>query len=254
MEILKGPLADALARQRDSCNAKFAAARQRSAGLDSEGFLAHLASVLDPIIRGVAASLPEKVDLATTALFDLSLELFASRLLGPDAKSSWINQAWCRLLPRVPVLVAREPSRLTASVCNAILNIDSTIGGRPGEWLDRMGNLGACCQRVDDFLEAGKVVAWQCGMAHYRVLALDVANQLPASLAAAALGLPSDKASDVAAVTAQLNDDPWKSPLDAASQTLDGRSIQLVRHIGAFRGFGGVFLRSRQEWLTQMVN
>ena len=55
MQALTGPTALALERGRATFNAKFAAARAASTGIDAEAFLGHLAAVVDPVVAAVAA-------------------------------------------------------------------------------------------------------------------------------------------------------------------------------------------------------
>jgi hypothetical protein len=244
VERLTGPLADALARQRDLFNAHFANARHGSSALDAAAFAEHLATTLDPIIRAVAQTLPEKIDEVTVALFDLSLELFELRLLGPEAKTPWVMAVWRELLPAAATAVAREPARLAASASNAIVNLATTPGARPRQWLDRWILIAAGCPDVTTLLDCGKVLAWQAGMAQYRASALEVVAQLMPSLAAAALGLPQDTAADsLSQVIERLKTDPWITAVGAVSRRKLTSPIRLVAMAGAFRGLGGPFLR-----------
>jgi len=236
-------LAGALARQRDAFNARFAAARSASP-LDSDAFGDHLATVVEPIVASVAAIFAEKVDAVTAALFDVSLELFAAKLLGPDAKESWVTEAWRRLLPSLPLLVAREPDRTAACVSNAIVNLSGTDGARPEFWIDRILAVGPVCSSVHSLLDCGAVAAWQAGMAHYRAGALDAAGRIPPPLAARSLGLDAGTSAErMAQILGRLRDDPWLIPAQAAEPTNSARALTIVRRVGAFRGFGGPFLR-----------
>jgi len=244
MERLIGPLAGALARQREALNARFALACGPGGAIDPESFLEHLAKVVDPIVRRIADVMAERVDSVTAALFDVSLELFAAKQLGPEAKQSSISQAWEQLLGGLPTLLAREPRRLAASISNALANLAATPGARTEWWIERLLAIGPECATVETLLECGKVLAWQSGMVRWRAGALNTAERLPPHLSARALGLePQTSADELARAIGRLRHDPWLTTAQAL-QPLDGpRELRLVGRVGEFRGFGGVFLR-----------
>jgi hypothetical protein len=244
VERLTGPLADALARQREPLNARFADARRTCSTLDANALFEHLTGTLDPIVRAVAKVLPERVDAVTLALYELSLELFVARLLGPEAKTPCVAAVWRELLPVAAAPVAREPGRLAACTSNAIVNIAGTPGARPREWLDRMIAVAGQCPDTTTLLDCGKILAWQAGMAQYRAGALDTAAKLAPPLAATALGLPQNTAADVVRrAIATLKTDPWLTSVAALEQRESSSPIRFVAQAGAFRGFGGPFIR-----------
>lgn len=236
MERLTGPLADALRRGRQTFNAKFAAAAKSAHPIDGAEFQDHLASAVDPIVRGVAAESAERVDLVVDALFDVSLDLFGHGLLGSRAQFPAIPEAWRELLPSLTGLVAREPERVTGAVTNALYNISRTPGTRPREWMQMVKALG--CQTDGELLDCGAVVAWRCGMPLYRLSALEKARSLAPELAGRALGLGPD--ADVGRVIERLQSNPWVRPEDCLR---DGaKELRIVAKAGGFRGFSGQFL------------
>jgi hypothetical protein len=225
-------------------NAHFSDARRACSTLDATAFFEHLNGTLDPIVGKVADILPEKAESVTLALYDLSLELFVGRLLGPEAKSPWIASVWKELLPVAAPLVAREPARLAASVSNAIFNLAGMPGTRPRQWLERMNAITGECPNVNALLECGTILAWLAGMAQFREGALDVASALVPRLAAAALGLPRDAAeADVSLAIGRLKADPWLTTHAALGQGDAMPPVRIVAQVGAFRGFGGPFIR-----------
>ena len=254
--ILTGPLADALKRGRDGYNARFAAAR-KARPIDADAFFAHLAQVVDPIVRAVAAEFAEKVDQVTSELYSLSLELISASVIGPGAKSRQVEQAWRVLLPLVPRLLAREPGRVAACVTNAMHNLETGVRTRSGDWLDAMKAILPHCATVQQLLDCGKLIAWRCGLAQYRAGALAVARQMDAALAAGALGLPATTAGSALHVALdRMAGNPWLTPAEALSGAGDPKRLRLVRRAGAFRGFGGPFLRppvvvrAGDQWLV----
>jgi hypothetical protein len=96
------------------------------------------------------------------------------------------------------------------------------------------------CAEVDVLLCAGQVAAWRAGMAHYRPGALELLKTLDAPLARTIFGLDANAlAPDTGALCEALLSNPWHDPANASSGE---RALQLVRRVGAFRGFGGSFL------------
>src|SRR5262249_5599406 len=140
--------------------------------------------------------------------------------------------------------LAREPACVAGSLSNAAWNLGQQPGARPDWWIDQMRELGAECERVEDLLKYGKVLAWQAGMAQYRGAALETARQLAPALAARALHLPAGAdARQLSAALERLKLDPWLPAEKSFETAAPAKRISVVRSVGAFRGFGGPFLR-----------
>ena len=92
------------------------------------------------------------------------------------------------LLEGLPEHLARDPRRFAGSVTNALYNLETTPGARPGEWVESMLRLGRIAPDVAALLDTGKVAAWRAGMAHFRAGALETCAALPPDLARAVLG------------------------------------------------------------------
>jgi hypothetical protein len=106
-----------------------------------------------------------------------------------------------------------------------------------------MSAMAASCQGVNDLLACGSVAAWRCGMAQYRLGALDTAAAMPPMLAAQALGLPASTGADLlGGVLQTLRGNPWITPQDALGSEGRLKELKLVAKAGAFRGFAGPFL------------
>jgi hypothetical protein len=243
MERLTGPLADVLRRGRSAFNAKFAAASNADVPIDAQGFQHYLAGTLDPIVRSVSAEFAERTETVAVALFDLSLELFGRNLLGPSAKYPAIDAAWRKLLPRMPLLMAREPAQVAGAVTNALYNLSRTPGARPQEWTARMTGIAAACQNANDLLVCGSILAWRCGMPQYRQSALEKIGLLPPELTTRVLDLAPDTAPEqLPEVIRSLQLNPWILPQDALSGYKTRGELKMVGKAGAFRGFAGQFL------------
>jgi hypothetical protein len=236
---LTGPLAEALKRNRQVFNAKFAVANNSQKPIDAQDFLLHLNGTLDPVVRSAAVEFPERTDLVVDALFDLSLELFGQTLLGAKARYGVIPEAWRALLPRLAKFVVREPARVAASVTNALYNLARTPGARQRDWSDADFSL---CQSVGEFLDYGLVLAWRCGMPQFRQSALDKMKSMPTRLAAQSLGLPLNTTPEsIEQTVGKLAVDPWLLPQDAMKKTRT-RQLRIAAKAGAFRGFAGQFI------------
>ena len=236
MSQIGGAMAAALERGREKYNARFAAARTAGAAVDGDSFLIHLGNTVAPVIEAVHAQMPDRVDVVLATLYDVSLELFVASLLGPKSKSSAVGEVWSRVLPVVPQLVLRDPRSVAAALSNAAYNIGRTKGARPVEWIEIVRRLGPRCETVGELLDVGKVAAWRAGMPHYRGGAIAAAKMLRAELAGEILGVG---AASVASVLDRVLADPWRTP---AAGDKPG-ALRLVGVVGAFRGFGGEFLR-----------
>jgi hypothetical protein len=240
---LSAAFVDAIDSQRDALNARFALRLRGGGRIDGEAFLQHLQVRLSPLVDQIAAVAPERVRAAVAALYDVSLDLFAASLLGPQAKMSWIEQVWAELLPAAVNLVARQPQQVTGSLCNAAFQIASQRGARPQIWIERMRELAPRCETVSELLEAGKVAAWQAGMVQLRGAALSAAGAMRTPLAAVALGLAeTTSAESVAARLNRLREHVWLT-VEAAGDVRRNSAIERVATVGAFSGFGGLFLR-----------
>ncbi|HJQ27303.1 MAG TPA: hypothetical protein VKA60_25680 [Blastocatellia bacterium] len=254
--LIQGPLAEALKRGRDRFNTKFAYARRRFAALDTDAVKEHLRLIVAPIAEAVHASAADRVDEVIDALYDLSLELLGGGLLGRESRYPALGRAWREMLPRVPHLVAREPARLVSAITNAIYNLSKAATARPTFWLDTMTQLGTTCGDVQAFLEAGKVVAWRSGLAEYRDGALAACLSMDEAMARAALGLADAEETHVATIIERLRQDRWLAPAAAARATDAEKRLRVVAVVGAFRGFGGVFVEPPRvllhegEWLA----
>lgn len=238
---LTGPLAAALSRRRDDYNARFRRARAAAPHIDAEAFSAHLSERIGPAVDAAAIPDPGSADRVTSALYDLSLELFASDLLGPRARYPAIPEAWRRLLPVLPELVRLEPRRVAASITNAVFVLSCAPGARPGEWIEalELASASAAIDSLDTFLAAGRVAAWRAGLAHLRARALSTARGIPAGVARACLRLPDLPDDQIPAILDALERDPWLDPSAPADPAR--RVLRAMGHAGEFRGFGGTF-------------
>lgn len=242
--VITGPFAALLESNRARFNAKFAAARHFKPKLSPEAFKHHLQFTLRPIVEAVYQHDADKANEVADALYDLSLDLTGQELLGPDSRYPLIEAGWQTLFPRLPRFITEAPRDFVGAVTNALYNVSVTSGARPREWLDIMQRVASLCSDSSTFLRVGQVAAWRAGLAHYRPQALALAGQLATTsptLVRLALNLPTANTKTAPLITAILNRlsaDPWYHPESIPTPP----QLTIVARVGAFRGFGGLFL------------
>lgn len=240
-----GQFAAILAAKRGRFNSQFAEARRYRPGLDGAAFAAHLTQLVGPVVESVAARRPDQAEAVAELLYELSLDLVAREFLGPRSRYPALAEGWANVFTLLPDRLAEAPWRFPGAVTNALYNLSATPGARPRDWMQALVALSADCGDAAELLAAGQVAAWRAGMAHYRLGALERCRGLPPRVAGLALGLP---ASDATALSAKARDalieallaDPWRDPSDIKPKSKT--SLQIVARVGAFRGFGGLFL------------
>jgi hypothetical protein len=179
----------------------------------------------------------------------VGLALVGRGVAGPAARQRAVDEALRRLLPAAAALAAEDPWRALAAIANGAHQLAATPGARAADWSAALAALAPRAGGLDEWLRIGQVLAWRSGLAHYRESALRVADALPPALALAALGArPAGAASEGdgggaaaaswAQLRARLARDPWHVPDEPVAT-----GIRVVHRAGAFRGFGGLFLR-----------
>lgn len=244
-ELLAGPLAEALRRGRDRFNTAFFVARQSSPSLDGEAFARHL-HLLAPVAEVVARHGAERLDAAVAALYDLSLDLLVRGILDDPARSCLVRRVLSELFPPLHTFLAEDPFEIAGKLINAVLQLDGTPGARPGEWMDLLIRVAPGVSGKSELFDAGRVLAWRCGMAHLRLSALSAAGRLGDRVLFETLGIPQETAGRISAeaLLRALADDPWLHPDRAAEKGVGRpRTPRLVAEAGGFCGFGGPFLR-----------
>lgn len=223
---------------RKELNARFGQARQARPGIDAAVFGNVLGRLVAPLVESVGSLDSSRVENAALALYDLALELVGRDLLGGLARSTWLEAGWTELLPGLAPFIAIEPRLAAGSISNALYNLSQATGARPRQWLDRMAKAAPLCSDTSALLAAGEVLAWQAGLAHFRLSALQVAQSLPEGLARSTLGLSENDTVNTGAALSRWQTDPWWLP----DQAEHGPGARLAGRAGGFRGFGGPFL------------
>lgn len=238
--LIGGAFAEALEAGRPHFNALFAQARRSMPSLDPGAFAGHLRNTVAPIVEQVARARPDRVAEVVDQLYEFSLELVGKELPG---RYPALTEGWQALLGGLPEHLAGAPRLFAGSITNALYNLSIVPEARPREWIAAMLRLGRLCAETGPLLEAGQVAAWRAGLAHFREGALEICRRLEPSLARAALGIP-DTGSEppLATILQRLQADPWLDPAAVSEGPEKQRRLWIVARVGAFRGFGGLFL------------
>lgn len=236
-------LAIALLANRSRFNARFAEARHFKPKLSADAFAEHLRSVVAPIVEAVAHENPAATAETVETLYDLSLDLIAEEFLGPASRYPAINEGWKTVLPALPHHLASAPRTVIGAITNALYNLSLEPSARPGEWMKLLLELAPLCPDADTLLKSGQVAAWRSGLAHYRQGALGICRTLDSKVVRAVLGAPNTNTVPLATLLDQLQTNPWLNPSAITQLPItNNQLLQIVARVGAFRGFGGLFI------------
>lgn len=229
---------DTLTRGRERFNARFKAAWSANPSLNPDEFAAHLRGPVAGLVATIAAKSPDRAEAVATTLYDTSLDLFRHDLLGSRARSGLIASAWTDLLPLLAGLLAGAPQKVAASVFNALHNLSQESEPSAAAWLKLMIRLAPQCANNDELNRVGLVLAWRCGLPHYRETALNLWAGLPDKLKLMTLDIaPAAFSGNPADLGQRLGADPWLLPAAAGS----AKKLTIASVCGGFTGFGGPF-------------
>lgn len=243
--LISGPLAEALRRGREWFNTAFFVVRQSSPGLDEAVFAQYL-RMLAPAAEAISPHGPERFDAAVAAFYDLILDLLARGILNDAARSDLLGRVVTELFPPLHAFLAEAPHDTAGKLVNAALQLAATAGARPKEWMDLLIRVVPMVSGHGELFDAGRVLAWRCGMAQLRTAALRAAERLSEPVLFSVFDVPSAmKGGRVssAELLRALTADPWLHPAEAIEGAAGRpKALRLVVDAGGFRGFGGPFL------------
>jgi hypothetical protein len=222
-------LAELLEARREALNQRFLQVRHQHRQLAPADFSEVLRERVLPVAEAILRAAPERLEPAFEALYDGALRLTALDLLGPGSRQPLMDRAFVELLPRAAHLIAPAPGESIPALLNALYNLNMEPAADAERWLGIMLEQAGEESNSGVYLDAGKVAAWICGMAHYREGALAIAPRLPREQLALMLG--DSNGSDP---LDQLSD-PWGTAETNPQPRLVGRA-------GGFVGFGGPFV------------
>jgi hypothetical protein len=233
--LIEGPAAWWLARHREALNTRFARAKRRFPGLDSEQVSDALRRALPPLAGPEPAS-----DALLSSVFDLVL-LHAGR--GTLASKHGIATLLYEGFPVLRTLLLLRPEDLPAGLSNAVENLSS----RGHALVARLSMLAASVNDVDELLSLGAVVAWRLGEARLREPALGAAERVSRRAVLAVLDLDDWAEEEAPRALDMLREHAWQHPRSRgpAGMPIDSAAPlacwKTVARRGDFAGFGGDF-------------
>lgn len=278
--MISTALAKHLRDMRITCNRQFHDARLRFPHLDAAQFSYFLENCADDLVNHIEQVKPQAARQVAMAAYQHGLQLTGLNWLNglsrselssatgstssnqtqvpPDAShlNAQTNStvlglpllaiAWQRYLPDFIGTHTDYASDVMTMVAHALHQFSLHDGSQPLTWLHRMHDILPNCASFTVWKQAGMVLAWQAGLAHYRASALTVADGLPEALALRIAGTePTQRWSSVAE---QFKRNPWWTPAQNALKNTHQNSfekkpssIQERWRIGAFAEFGGAF-------------
>lgn len=233
--MISARFAEALQSRRSEFNQRFRLAAQRHPHLDGDEVLQFIAECVDPIVQAVDVRNSDAVDDVVITAYDCALQLVGQRLTARQGRYAVIAEVWREVLPAAATVLATDSRHLIPALTNAVhqlATIDTTAAAR---WKQRMMHVAAEVTSAEELLLIGQVLAWQCGLAHYRDGALAALESLDERLACLALEVTPAKRQKI---LQRLLADRWFVPANSNREAL-----RIARTFGSFRGFGGGFLQ-----------
>lgn len=231
--MISEPFAKVLAAGRTQFNLRVTEARRRFPAFDPDAFSEFLQGEVDGLISAVADVMPDRVASVALTAYEMALELIGHGLAGPGARSPLVGQVWKSLAPKYAALIAENSVDVLGMLTNAAINLEKIPSTRPSQWIREMEVLAPLLASRPHLQAAGQILAWRAGAAHYRIGAIQAADQLPYALALTVCGFKSDLQWEH--VRDALLADPW-----FAAQAANG-THSVGKEIGKFTGFGGEF-------------
>jgi hypothetical protein len=243
-KITSPTLKKILAGGRHSFNTLFATGRHFYPHIEPEIFSHYLKHIVEPVV--ISLEKEKNIHLAALVfhLYERLLELIGKRLLANRGRRPYFDEAFTKMICGLPHMILQQPERFTGAVGNAIVNISAAAAGGIHLWVETMLTIGEHTTALDEFLEAGQVAAWRCGLAHYRDSALQICERLRLDLVKIALNVPEDMPLSREVLVSGLKKNPWLEPRLAGKPP--GKTRLILRRSGAFSGFGGAFITPPQ--------
>lgn len=135
--VIEGAFARILKLDRTAFNARVAAARSASPGLDTDEFSEVLITVVAPIINTIRPPRTPKPNAQRSRSHRHRQRTVRHRprLCAQHRMSDAIRVGWAKVLPDIGTTSAEHPRRLIAAVTNAIHHLDQTVGTNPTDWI-----------------------------------------------------------------------------------------------------------------------
>jgi len=241
-KIVSEPLQKLLQERQHQLNSLFLQARVAYPYLAGDVFLSHLRDTIVPIIEKALTHDSTRVLVVLETVYQISLRLVGQGLMGPNAKNRVAEQGWLNLLCTYPAFLCQEPLLVATSVANVLIHLAEIHPDKALMWQKTMGSLEPAAETPQEWLKAGLVAAWRCGLPHYRNPALAKAAELDSVIGSKVLGLENALTQDgYQIILSKLGSQPWVRPLEWVKGAPSKPELEAFGWIGGFVGFGGYF-------------
>lgn len=214
LNVLKEPLLGS----RERFNTLFALAKRARPRLQEERFRHNLARFAVPLVAEAGCQDAEPL---VSALYEVILELTGLELF---ERSDAVKLLWTDLLPAAIPLISSSPNQVIPRLTNAAYNLERESGADWVFWLKEMARCCPRCETAKQWMQAGQILSWVSGMAHFRESVLELAEELPPELVESLVPRWD-----------RVKKDPWWSRRPQPGQ------VSKVHRLGAFVGYGGQF-------------
>lgn len=226
-------VARVLKQHREACNRWYFEARHRFPHLDQQAFSTFLQQDAAPLLARAEALPPAEFEVLVLAIYRHGLQLAGLRWCGHDSCFGLLQQAWQRFLPQALPLIRQTPDKALVALAHGLKQLADHPDADALLWLRQMTALTTLVTDLDDWLRAGQVLAWRCGMAHFRGSALVQSALLDDTVLLFVLDVNELPTRDrlQRAFAANRWWTPDQPPADLVEQ----------RRVGGLAGMGGIF-------------
>jgi hypothetical protein len=236
-------LAKILEEERSQLNQMYYTYKLNFPSLEPEAFKSLFIDFVMPLLTTIEVNLPySNVKQTVVLLYEVLLKLLGKDFLGKNSKYPDFGNILKETFLSIPNTLALS-NAIIPSVINAIYNISVVHDKNARDWKDSMLRVSTATNDPDIFLKAGMLASWKCGLAHYRVSALEIAGTLPEDILYLIFDTKKikDQKPMQTAIDSMLND-PWLSFENALDAGYKKTGFE-IRVVDKFSGYGGKVTR-----------
>jgi len=205
--------------------------RRSPMGLDTQAFSDFLNHGVDPIVRAISKTAPDRLSMSVDEMFTMALTLVSTKHAGPAAQQDYVNKLWRDIAPSFSTLIAHDPIESLSMLTNAMIKVAGDPNIRSEDWLNHIAQIAPDAQDISTLKSLCIIASWRSGGVNMRGAALKAANKIPEALACKAVR--ASKKAKWEKVYDRLIKDIWWRPDE---QEVSGHMV------GDFAGFRGTFL------------
>lgn len=229
-----------LEENRAELNQKFLNSKLYYPKLDAENFKRIICDVMAPALEACSDLPQDKFNLFAKALYNTSLELYGKEYIGESTKFVDYYLYWQELVVQLSKIISQSPAQMIAALSNALYSLSIVYEGRLEEWVKILIRVSQTSSNYKVLLDAGKLASWRCGLAHFRISALELAKTMDKEIVSIIFDIPKDTDYNLEGVISKMLANPWLAMGDAILPT--NKKLDLVcQKVGGFTGLGSKF-------------